>query len=182
MTGQDEQDAFRGWFEDAWRWVEYRDAEVKAAQARHPAQADLLFHAWNLLELPHWMPPVEFVYRGYIRELLDRVAAGEDTRPGTAAEVALGCARFVTEVKPPQVVTGLLHRMWMAAWPDHPAYDGLAETAKWLEWDCGTDTISAVEADLRRILRQPARRLPADITCDRDHGPCRFKPAAEPAA
>lgn len=178
MTGREEWEEFRGWFEDAWRWVEIRDTEIRAAQARHPDQADRLFHAWDLVARPYWMES-EAVYRGYVRELLDRVAAGEDTRPATAAEVALGCARYMMAVKPAQVVTGLAHRMWLAAFPDYPVYDDLAKQVSWYEWDVGRGKMDDLEDVLRRILRQPQRRMPETITCDRNHGPCRFAREAE---
>lgn len=176
MTGRAEWDEFRGWFEDAFRWIAIRDAEIRAAQARHPDQADLLFHAWDLIARPWWMDS-EAVYRAYVRELLDRVAAGEDTRPATAAEVALGCARYMMAVKPAEVVTGLVHRMWLAAFPGYPVYDDLAKQVRWYEWDVGRGKMDDLEAELRRRLRQPRRHLPARISCDRDHGPCRFAQA-----
>jgi hypothetical protein len=78
--------------EEEFGWIAIADAEVRLAQARHPGQADLVYHAWPLLSRPHWLPRVPFVYAGYVRELLDRVATGQDTRPGTAAEVAAACS------------------------------------------------------------------------------------------
>jgi hypothetical protein len=67
--------------------------------------------------------------------------------------------------------------MWVAAFPGHRAYDGQATAAAWYERDAGPE-IDVHEAELRRRLRQPRRRLPDDLTCDGGHGSCRF--AAEP--
>jgi hypothetical protein len=171
---------------DAWRqvtsdadepfsWVAIADTEVRLAQKRHPDQADLVYHAWPLLERPYWMPPIPFVYAGYIRELLDRVAAGQDTRPGTAAEIALACS-MVLGIKAPAALAGVYFRAWVAAFPDHLVYEGQAEAAAWYEREAGPE-IHGCEAELRRRLRQPRRRLPDDITCDGWHGHCRFATA-----
>lgn len=157
---------------EAFDWVAIADTEVRLAQGRHPQQADLVYHAWPLLERPYWLPPIPFVYAGYIRELLDRAAAGQDTRPGTAAEIAVACS-LVLDLKAPQALAGLYHRVWLAAFPDHLAYEGQAKAAAWYEWDAGSE-IDVHEAELRRRMRQPRRRLPDGITCDGGHGDCRF--------
>lgn len=157
---------------EAFSWAAIADAEVRLAQARHPGQADLVFHTWPLLGRPYWMPPIPFVYAGYIRELLDRAAAGRDTRPGTAAEVALACS-LVIDLKSAVVLGGLSHRMWLRAFPDHLAYEGQDKRAAWYEQEAGCE-IDAYEAELRRRLTQPRRRLPGEIICDGWHGDCRF--------
>jgi hypothetical protein len=158
--------------DEAFGWVAIADTEIRRAQKRHPDQADLMYHAWPLLELPYWMPPIPFVYAGYIRELLDRVATGQDTRPGTAGEIVVACS-LVLDLKFAHALAGLYHRMWAVAFPDHLVYEGQAEAAAWYERDAGSE-IDVHEAQLRRILRQPRRHLPDDITCDGGHGDCRF--------
>lgn len=167
---------------ETFGWVAIADAEVRRAQERHPGQADLVYHAWPLLRRPYWLPDVPFVYAGYVRELLERVAGGQDTRPGTAAEIAVACSR-VLSIKFVPPLACLYHRAWLAAFPDDPAYEGLAETAAWYEREAGPE-IDVHEAELRRRLRQPHRRLPGDLTCDGEHGSCRFAPGktGEPAA
>lgn len=72
--------------------IEWAESEIAAAIARHPAQGDLLHHGFGLLVPTHDLMATEFVSRSHYRELLDRLAAGQDTRPGTAAEVACACA------------------------------------------------------------------------------------------
>jgi len=156
----------------AFGWVAIADAEVRRAQARHPDQADLVYHAWPLLGRPYWLPPIPFVYAGYVRELLDRVAAGQDTRPGTAAEIALACS-LVIDLKSAGALAGLYHRMWLRAFPDDLAYEGQDSRAAWYEQDCRLE-IDGYEAELRRRLTQPRRRLADGIICDGGHGRCRF--------
>jgi hypothetical protein len=117
---------------EAFSWVAIADAEVRLAQAGHPDQADLVFHTWPLLGRPYWMPPIPFVYAGYIRELLDRAAAGQDTRPGTAAEVALACS-LVIDLKSAVVLAGLSHRMWLKTFPDDLAYEGQDKRTAWMD-------------------------------------------------
>lgn len=158
--------------DEAFGWVAIADTEVRLAQARHPDQADLVYHAWALLGRPHWLPPIPFVYAGYIRELLDRVAAGQDTRPGTAAEIALACS-LVTDLKSAGALAGLYHRMWLRAFPENPAYEGQDSRAAWYEQDSRCE-IDGYEAELRRLLTQPRRRLAGGVTCDGWHGRCRF--------
>jgi hypothetical protein len=159
-------------FEEAFGWIAIADAEVRRAQGRHPGQADLVYHAWPILIRPYWLPSVGFIYAGHIRELLDRVAAGQDTRPGTAAEIAAGLARILN-LKFPHALAGLYHRMWVAAFPDNLLYEGQDRAAAWYEQDAGSE-MDVHEAELRRRLRQPRRCLPDDITCDGGHGDCRF--------
>lgn len=71
-----------GWAED----------EIAQAVTRHPEQADAIYHSFSLLsggDAAERMS-VEAVYRAHAREILERVARGQDTRPGTAVEVVIG--------------------------------------------------------------------------------------------
>lgn len=67
--------------------MEIAEEEIAAAQKRHPGTSDRLYHSFMLLVPSHERMEYEPVYRSHCRELLDRVAAGGDTRIGTAAEV-----------------------------------------------------------------------------------------------
>ena len=67
--------------------MEYAADEIERAQARHRSGADRIWHSFGLLTPAHDRMATEFVYRSHCRELLNRVAAGQDTRPGTAAEL-----------------------------------------------------------------------------------------------
>ena len=68
---------------DRMSWAE---DEIAQAQTRHPDKADTIYHSFALLsggEASARMG-VEAVYRAHARETLERVATGQDTRPGTA--------------------------------------------------------------------------------------------------
>lgn len=103
--------------------MEWAEEEIAKARARHPRHADRIYHSFLLLTPTHQLMRAEFVYRAHCRELLDRVAAGEDTRPGTAAEVC--CAISAVSLASPlrSAAAGLYMRMWQAAgFPDFPEF------------------------------------------------------------
>ena len=92
----------------AFRIVEWGCDEIAQAQKRHPGHDDLLWHAFALIHPTHDMiASTEFAYRGHARELLKRVAAGEDTRPGTAAECCVVCCNTSALAPFNQIGTGL---------------------------------------------------------------------------
>lgn len=99
-----------GWAED----------EIRAARRRHPAHTDTLHHSFALLTPTSDRMRTEFVYRGHARELLDRVAQGDDTRPGTAAEIVLAFGHASQTAPLNTTGTGLMFRMWQKAFPDTP--------------------------------------------------------------
>jgi len=160
--------------EQAFRPLLWADDEIRQAQQRHPEAADLLQHALPLLGRPGGMPDTEFVCRGHARELLERVAKGEDTRPGTAAEVVLACSQASLAAPLNTEGTGLYMKMWGEAFPDHPAYEGQAEHDAWYVRQYG---VAEMEHQTRRRLTQPGRRLPKALECSGGHGPCRFAQA-----
>jgi hypothetical protein len=103
----------------------------------------------------------EPVYRSHCRELLDRVAAGADTRPGTAAEVC--CTLHDVSLIAPlrSAATGLYFRMWQAAsLPDFPELAPASENQEVLEGS----RIDDHESETRRKLADPTRTLDA-IEC-----------------
>lgn len=164
--------ALMGWAED----------EIERASRRHPDQADTLYHAFSLLrpgDLAAGMG-VEFVYRSHVRELLERVATGADTRRPSAAELCLGCARVSLRVPLHGAAAGLYLRMWLRAFPDRPITSAQAAEQVHYERLHGAQ-IDEYEAQLRRAATDPDRRL-ADIVCvGRHHGrkvTCRYAPLA----
>lgn len=66
--------------------MEWAEDEIAQAQKRHPAKAALLWEQFMLMHTDVPLPG-ERVYRAHCRELLERVAAGGDTRPPTDAEL-----------------------------------------------------------------------------------------------
>jgi hypothetical protein len=126
---------------DAMTWAE---DEIDAATRRHPAVAPA-------------MPRMrtEVLYRAHCRELLDRVAAGEDTRPGTAAECCLALSETSLQVPLRTSAVGLYARMWrLAGLPPAPLTEG-SEHYEALDGELIDDN----EAWLRHKLRQDWRVL-----------------------
>jgi hypothetical protein len=138
--------------------MEWAEEEIELAQRLHPAQADLLWTTFRLLVPTHHLMQTEFVYRSHCRELLERVAGGQDTRPGTSAEVAIACSQTSLVAPLTTSGTGLYLRAWAKAFPDRPITDDAGERLAHHEALKG-DVIDEHEARARRTLSQPWRRL-----------------------
>ncbi|MGW4528852.1 hypothetical protein [Amycolatopsis sp. NPDC004378] len=153
----------------AFERMEWAEEEIAAAQARHPRQASQIWHSFSLLVPNSGLERMSYerVYRAHCREILDRVAAGEDTRPGTAAEIC--CAMLNTSLLAPltSAATGLYMRMYQAA--GLPQFDELAESSRHHE-ALEHSLIDDHERFARRQLSMADRRL-GDIDCHgRHHG------------
>lgn len=147
---------------EAFDWAE---DEIERACARHPRHTDVLFHGFSLLAMTADRMATEWVYRSHCRELLDRVVAGADTRPGTAAEVC--CAMLLVSKATPMTpaATGLYIRMWRTA--GFPEIDLL--TARGQHYEAlESDVIDDHEAFARRKLAVPDRRI-GDVQCSGRH-------------
>ncbi|GAB4086322.1 hypothetical protein GCM10028784_29520 [Myceligenerans cantabricum] len=144
--------------------IEWAESEIDAAVARHPDHADLLYHGFGLLIPTHRLMATEFVSRSHYRELLDRLASGQDTRLGTAAEVCCACceASLVAPLSSP--AAGLYFRMWEVAFPDMPPASDLAQHHEALEGS----SIDALEAASRRTLAR-SDRMVGEISCTGMH-------------
>ncbi|GAA1884088.1 hypothetical protein [Asanoa iriomotensis] len=165
--------------------MEWADDEIAAAVRRHPAQADLLYHAFGVL-MPRDIGPgmnAEFVYRGHARELLDRVAAGTDLCPATAAEICLTLAEVSQQAPMHGSGAGLYFRMWLTAFPEHLVTADQADNQSHYEHLYGPQ-IDELEATMRRKAADTGRQL-GDIECEgRHHGrsvSCRFTSSRRPA-
>lgn len=150
---------------EEFKWVEWAEDEIKRAIERHPAEADVLFHSFPLLKRTSDRMSTEFVYRGHCREILERVAAGADTRPGTAAEVCIALSD-VSQVGPlTSGATGLYFRMWTKAFPGKvPEIDNSLAHYEALYGSAVDDA----EQFARRKLSVKARQL-GDIECSGQH-------------
>jgi heat shock protein HspQ len=152
----------------AMNWAE---EEIAAARRRHPEQADAIYHAFHVL-LPRDIGPgmgTAFVYRGHVRELLERRAAGADLRPATAAEICLALVQTSLRAPMHGPAAGLYFRMWLAAFPNHALTAEHAHHQVHYEHLQGP-RIDELEAQLRHQLRDPDRQL-GDIDCaGRHHG------------
>jgi hypothetical protein len=132
------------------RWAE---EEIAAATARHPAAAGAVDAGFGLLAPTHPLFRSEDLYRAHCAELLDRIARGGDTRPGTAAECCAVLSEVSLEVPLPTHAVGLYARMWSQAGL-RPA--ALADIRTHYEAIAATQ-IDDLEAELRRKLRQDWR-------------------------
>jgi hypothetical protein len=149
--------------------MEWAEEEIAAAQRRHPRQADAIWHTFKILT-PRDIGPgmgTEFVYRGHVHELLDRVAAGTDLRPATAAEILLVLVDTSLQAPMHGSGAGLYFRMWQKAFPDHPMTVEHAGHQVRYERLHGS-RIDQLEAQLRHRLRDPDRQI-GDIDCGGRH-------------
>lgn len=147
---------------DAMQWAE---DEIDAGMRRHPAAAEKIQRSFLLLQPSSPQMHTEAVYRSHCRELLDRVAAGEDTRPGTAAECCLALSETSLKVPLRTSAVGLYARMWrLAGLPPAPITD-LSEHYEALDGALIDDN----EAWLRNKLRQDWRvfRPPGESSAGR---------------
>ncbi|GAB3686615.1 hypothetical protein [Saccharopolyspora tripterygii] len=136
--------------------MEWGEDEISTARRRHPAHADTLHHSFTLLRPTNERMRTEFVYRGHTRELLDRVAQGEDTRQATGAEVVLALCQVSQTAPLNATATGLVGRLWQTAFPDQPV--DLGDEQEHREKLYGS-SIDDAEADIRARLAVPGRVL-----------------------
>lgn len=149
---------------DGFAWVE---DEIDQACRRHPQHADRLWHLGLPLFTPtHQRMDYDLVYRSHCRELLERVVAGEDTRPGTAAELA--CSMRDVSVATPLESSGvaLYMRVWRLA--GLPEFDELTEASRHYE-DLNEERVAGYERTARELLAVAERQPPVDIECDGYH-------------
>lgn len=139
--------------------MEWAEEEIDQAQGRHPAQASLLWTTFRLFVPTSDLMRTELVYRSHCRELLERVAAGEDARPGTNAELAIACCETSQLAPMTTAGAGLYMRVWARAFPDQPLVDNEEQLGHYEALE--SRAIDDHEAVLRRKLSQPWRRLDA---------------------
>lgn len=85
---------------DVFSLMSVAEEEISEAKERHPQKSDLIHNAFLILQPTDPIQgKAECVYRSHVRELLERIAKGKDTRPGTIAEVL--CMLLDTATKTP---------------------------------------------------------------------------------
>ncbi|KPM56986.1 hypothetical protein ACG83_04015 [Frankia sp. R43] len=146
--------------------LDWAEQEITQAISRHPRKRDQLFHSYPILVPTTILFPVEFVYRGHFREILERVAAGKDTRPGTAAEACCLLTEVSKATPFPSYGYGLYFRLWEKAFPDHGTTASDSQIGHY-EALFGPK-IDELENDIRKDLTVQDRRL-GPITCDGVH-------------
>jgi hypothetical protein len=145
--------------------LDWAEDEIRLAQHRHQAAADHLYHAIVVLAPTSRLMTTEFVYRSHCRELLNRIAEGDDTREATAAEVAAACSEVSLVLPLGTAGNTLYRRTWTQAFPDQPVFDA-AETAHYAY--VAGDRTEQLETKVRQQLRQPTRTLDG-VTCPGRH-------------
>ncbi|ANZ13332.1 hypothetical protein ACH4YO_40670 [Streptomyces noursei] len=79
------------YIESILRAAGWAHEEIDKAQDRHGERGKgLIWNSFLLLQATHDKLFREVLYRAHCREILDRVARDEDTRPGTDAEIIIG--------------------------------------------------------------------------------------------
>jgi len=149
--------ALIGAIDSTFRRMEWAEEEIDTAGREHPDAADLTWHSFHMLVPTHELMSTEMVYRAHCREILARVVAGEDTRPGTAAECCCVCCE-TSQVGPLHTAgVGLYLRMWRAA-----GFPEIDERSVHYEALSG-GAIDEYERTLRHRLRRADRHLPEVI-------------------
>lgn len=162
------------------------DVEIDAATARHPDQGDDLYHASRLLYPTHPLMKTSAVYAGHCRELLERVAAGTDTRPGTDAEICC-VASEASQVAPMNTTgAGVYARAFASVFPAESA-EIWGDLTPHYEALRGSE-IDSETATLRRKMAQanPGRTMKGQtVECSGRHNGievnCRYAKPEEPS-
>jgi hypothetical protein len=172
---------------DAFDQTDWAEDEIEQARKLHPECADALYHAFKLLAptaILQQARPAEFVYRSHYRELLERVASGQDTRPATDAEIACACCETSLAVPLNTAATGLYIRIWQRAFPGHRSTFKDLDDAGHYEAIAGS-AIDDLETETRRKLTVRDRTLDGEKCTGLHHGEpapgCRFYSHAEAA-
>jgi len=135
--------------------LEWAEDEIEKAQGRHPEASAELHSSFRLLVPTHSLMETEFVYRAFVRELLERVACRADTRPGTWVEIAALMHDVSLRIPIHGAAVGLYCRAWEHAFPQRPLE--LIENLPHYEAIHGTE-IDELEAQTRRKLAVAHRR------------------------
>lgn len=150
-------DTLIGAIDSAFGRMDWAEDEIENAGREHPEEADLIWHSFGMLVPTHDLMRTEMVYRAHCREILARVVAGEDTRPGTAAECCCACCE-TSQIAPLHGAgVGLYMRMWSAA-----GFPEIDERSIHYEALSGP-AIDEHERTLRAKLRSEDRHLPEVI-------------------
>ncbi|ALG06330.1 hypothetical protein [Kibdelosporangium phytohabitans] len=147
------------------------EEEIAKAMARHPASKDRIWHSFGLLtDSPHVTVRPERLFRAHCREILDRVAQDDDTRPGTNAEILTLLHQISVTVPLTIEPYSLFIRLWPSTMPEH---QDLVSDIDHREALFGSE-LDDLEAKARAKLADPDRVLAA-INCDGMHDTLRVQ-------
>lgn len=171
-------DSTTGELAGAFERIGWGEDEIARAIRRHPGHRDVLWHAFKLLSPRELGTGIytEFVYRSHAAELLERVASAADTRPATAAELVVVCGEASHKAPMHSAGAGLYFRMWLKAFPNHPLTSEHAAQQVHYE-KLFAASIDEMEAELRRKVADPDRRMGDKVCEGKHHGEpveCRF--------
>jgi hypothetical protein len=139
----------------------WAEEEIEDAQKRHGEQdRGPLWNSFRLLKPTHDRAWPELVYRAHCRELLDRVAAGIDTRPATDAE-KISVLSAASQVAPLNSGAEALYlRIGSRMLPD--IFDGIGDVLDIEAYEkIHGSRADEYDAQLTRKLAQPWRRIGA---------------------
>jgi hypothetical protein len=138
-----------------FRQMEWAEDEIAQAMQRHPAHSEVINEAFGILMPSLDLMSTEFVYRSHVRELLERLATGGDTRLATNAEVACACSE-ISQVAPMKPAGALVYmRAWRAAFPEHEQVFKDVDSYEVV----ASDEADFLDRDMRRKLRQADRTI-----------------------
>ena len=164
--------------------IYWAEEELQRAMKRHPWAADTLWHSFSLLEATRALLRWELPYRAHCRELLDRVAAGLDTRPGTSAEI-MSVASDISKINPMSSTGfGTYMRALRQALPEvYAALDPVLVAERHsLHEALHGEHIDSLEGEVRHRLSVHDRSLGVITCAGRHHGEpavCRYATAAD---
>lgn len=141
--------------------IGWAEEEIEAAQLRHGERGrGPLWNSFRLLRMTNDQEWPELLFRAHCRELLDRVAAGIDTRPATDAE-KISVLSAASQVAPLNSGAETLYlRLGSRMLPG--IFDGIGDVLDMEAYE----TVHGNQADeyealLTRKLAQPWRRIGA---------------------
>jgi hypothetical protein len=114
--------------------MEIAEDEIDRAMRLYPESKNAIWNAFKMLQMPAiFRGKSDKLYRAYCRELLARVAKGEDVRPATDAELIVNIAE-ASLAAPPTRTAGYLYMTLFHKIFGSEAYDdlGLDDGAKYM--------------------------------------------------
>lgn len=150
-------DSFIDAFDSTMTIIGWSEEHIEAMCRSHPEHADRIWHSFKLLKPTDDLMETEMVYRSHCTEILKRVIAHEDTRPGTAAECCIACCETSQLAPLTPAGTGLYLRVW-----DKAGFPGMGLAREPYETIRGA-MIDEHEQLMRRKLAKDWRTLPKPI-------------------
>lgn len=146
----------------AFRKMEIAEEEIAEAKSRWPQHAERIHRAFRLLCPSEALTSAaEKLYRRHCQETLERIAAGEDTRTATRAELASVLSEMSLAAPLDRSATLLYWRTFTALFPKdaEELRSGIGPVAA----DAYDETCAKdLERKLRKKLRVPTRVLEVD--------------------